>query len=369
MRRVVVGIILVVLLGITAYRIVGGKRGARGIRGGDAEKPVVELAGVESGTVRRVLSATGNVEAKSEVKVFSKVSGRIEALAVDVGDPIGKQSIIAQIERQEIALRAKQAEAGLYAARVSLDNLEAEKERTERLFAKGSVSQQKRDGIEAQYKTAQAQVRQAEAALALAREELANATVRAPIPGLVAERLVDVGTMVGPSLALITMVQMDTVKAVVDVTEKDVGQIRLGIPAEVEVDAYLDTAFEGHVVSISPVVDRGSRTAKVEIEIPNRDHRLKPGMFADVTLVLEIRKNVPLIPQAALVTEVRQGKSTAAVFVVEGGKAVEREIRVGLANDDRIEVLGGLETGEQVVVAGQHYLKGGEEVEIAQKSP
>lgn len=369
MKKAVIGAVVILLVGIIAFRIVGSRHTERVNKERAQEKIPVAVTRVELGTVEETISSTGNFEARTKVDVCSKVAGRIERLAVDTGDRVEKGDVIAKIEDEEIVLHVEQAEAGLVAAKTSLENLRVNKERTDRLFAKGSVSQQQKDQIDARYKTAKAQVQQAEAALALAKEQLKNSRVTAPISGIIAKRYVDVGAMVAPSVPLVNIVQMNTVKVVVNIIEKDIGRIKLGDLAKIRVEAYPDQEFEGKVVNLSPVVDRASRTAAVEVKVPNRDYKLKPGMFAEVKLVLEIHEDVPLVPRAAIIEGIGQRKEGSRhVFLVDGDKAMKREVEVGLAKGDKVEVLSGIKKGERVVIAGQHYLKGGEEVEVVKET-
>ena len=146
---------------------------------------------------------------------------------------------------------------------------------------------------------------------------------------------------------------MDRVKALVQVVESDLAQLRVGAKADIYVDAYREQVFRGEVSRISPTVDPESRMADVEIEVVNRDHRLKPGMFARVNLVVQRRDGVLLLLKDSLIRE----RGHTRVFVHENGRASLREISLGLEGEEYVEVLRGLREGEEVIVAGQYELK------------
>jgi membrane fusion protein (multidrug efflux system) len=153
---------------------------------------------------------------------------------------------------------------------------------------------------------------------------------------------------------------MDTVKIRVSVSERDIGQVQPGINAHIRVDAYPGEVFEGTVRRVSPIIDAASRSGEAEISIANPQHRLKPGMFAKVALLLEQRQEVVVIPRDALQVD-RKG---SAVFVVQDGKAHLQQVVTGLQTDTQVEVLNGLGPGTEVVLAGNDGLKDQDPVRV-----
>jgi HlyD family secretion protein len=212
---------------------------------------------------------------------------------------------------------------------------------------------------EAEIISAETAMAQAKAALELAQKRLDDATIIAPISGVVSERYLDLGAMATPTSPLFEIVDMDAVKATVSVIESDLGKLKLNDRAWVAVDA-LSQPVEGKVSLISPTLDRSSRSAKVEITVDNRDLKLKPGMFAKVSVPIDIRESALLIPRAAVIED--SEKNTRTVFVVEDNRGKRRQVEFGLTQGNIIEVSSGLVEGDAVVVAGQHTLKDGEEV-------
>lgn len=208
-----------------------------------------------------------------------------------------------------------------------------------------------------------AKVQQAEAALQLARISLQESTIYAPMAGVVSCKNLDEGNMVSPGVCIVTIVQVDTVKVVVGVGERDVALIAEGkTKAIVRTEAY-DEVFEGTVQKVSPVADERTRTVEVEIHVPNPQRRLKPGMFARVELVLREKKGVPVIPDHA-VTWV---EDEPFVTVVNDGKAHRRAVKLGLAEGPVVEVTEGLQAGALVVTRGQQGLNEGDPVAVIEE--
>lgn len=186
--------------------------------------------------------------------------------------------------------------------------------------------------------------------------------VRSPISGTVGRLLLDRGSAIGPQVPVAVVVRMDRVKVLFTVEEKELAKVKTGMKAEIRVDTYSGEVFVGKLTSISPIVDPRTRSASCEVTLKNRDHRLKPGMFAEIELLLETRDSAVLIQRDAVVEDLIESKSH--VFVVEEDTCAKREVEIGLAHGDTVEILSGIEEGQVVVVKGQHYLKGGERVEI-----
>ena len=365
----------------------------------------VETISLHLGSIDRRLHLTGTIISEARVDVLSKVSGILEKIQVEQGDRIKANQVIAMVESEEKEAHLQEAQAALDVLRArwaqmetgarpeeitqseqlvrqtkaswetSLDNYMRLKNLKERDF----ISQQRLDEAmlqvtisEAEYRSAKekltllrkgarqedrdallAQIRQAEAALRLAQIHLKNTTIRAPISGIISKRFLDEGAFVSTTAPIVRIVAMDRVKALVQVVESDLAQLRVGAKADIHVDAYQEQVFRGEVSSISPTVDPETRMADVEIEVENMDHRLKPGMFARVNLVVQRRDGVLLIVKDSLIRE----RGHTRVFVHENGRALLREISLGLEGEKYVEVLRGLREGEEVIVAGQYELK------------
>ena len=203
---------------------------------------------------------------------------------------------------------------------------------------------------------------QAKVALSLAEERFSDATIRAPIAGILSIRYLDLGGLAAPNAPIFEIVEMDMVKATVSVIEADLGKLDPeNQEAWIAVDA-LAQPIAGKISLISPVLDRASRSAKVEIVIDNTNVHLKPGMFAKVTIPVEIYQNALLLPRSAIMED--SITKTPTVFVVVGGRGNRRRVEMGLTEGSRVQITNGISEGEQVVIAGQHTLKDGEEVTV-----
>ena len=295
-----------------------------------------------------------------------------------------------------------QAESGVAQANAALENVKANWERMKALLDDDSLPKQQFDAVEMQYaiakqqkKTAEealkmaseqlrsakeqlsivqkgarkeekdavkAQLDQAKAALALAKRMCQNATITSPIEGVIAHKNVELGKVVSPPMipgrALLHVIDASTLKTRVNVSENKVKEVNLGQKAVIILDGFPGETFPGEVSKISPVVDSRSRTFEAEIVIPNPDGKLKPGMFARVQLVLNKRMDVVKVPLKV----VARGEEGWLAFVVVDGVAHMRSVTLGISDGVNVEILSGLNAGEEVVVHGNVGLKDGDRV-------
>lgn len=302
-----------------------------------------------------------------------------------------------QAKPEVIDSKIKAVEAAAAAARAGLAEMEAnlrhlgkEKKRMIELFQTGSATEQLRDRAVTAYETmqekqkavcaqveqagtavvlvraqtrelAEAAVAQAEAGLRQARIMLDEATIEAPAAGIVSEKYIDEGNMVGPGRALGRIVQIDTVKVVGHVSERHLAFLVPGkTTISFSVDAYPGEQFEGLVDKVGVALDSRTHTAEVEVRIGNPDHRLKPGMFARLQLVLDRRENVTAVSDAALI---RQGEEVCA-YLVDSSVVHRRVLKLGISQGELHQVLDGLAPGDQVIVRGHRLVKDGDRVEV-----
>jgi len=344
--------------------ISGCQRGAQ-----DTEEVSLSVAvqTVSRGTVRQYLNFNGDIKAALDVKVFSKVPDRIEAYFVDEGDLVRKGDPIAKIASTTIEQAVRQAEAGLSGARAQKANMKSEYERAVRLRQEDAMSQQQFETLKTQYEAVTAQVSQAEAALVMARSQYKDATITSPIAGVIGKRYFEAGDMANPAVPVVSVVQMDQVKIEVEATESDLGRLASGQHAEVRVSAYPDV-FTGRVVRISPILDPLTRMATVEVLVPNRDHRLKPGMYAEVEITTGLIENTLVVPRHAAIESTslqsRDGRDRVVrnyfVYVVDDSmRARQKQLEIDYVNHAVIAAGGGIRTGERLVVSGQNNLRDG----------
>ncbi len=341
---------------------------------GQEKAPIpVEVIPVKKGDIKQTLAFNGDIVAEYKVKVFSKIPDRITRFYVDEGDQVSKGDIIAVVEATQMNQSVRRATAALAAAEAQLANVAAEYQRAERLFSENAMSQQQYDAIQTQYEAAQSQVDQAEAGLASAQSSFKDASITAPIAGIIGERNYEEGDMAAPQLPVVTIVQIENVKMVFDATDKEFGQLKLDQPAQVEVTSYPQESFQGKIVKISPILDPITRLATIEILIPNPDSRLKPGMFARAEVTIGLLEDKIIIPRyAALETTTLksvEGRDTVVkeyhVYTVnDSSRAEQRDLEVEYVNHNYIAVNSGIKVGEKIVVSGQNKLLDGAEVNI-----
>jgi RND family efflux transporter MFP subunit len=214
---------------------------------------------------------------------------------------------------------------------------------------------------EAEITAAETQLVQARTMRDLSRKQLADASVKSPIKGIVSIRHLDEGSMVSPAAPIFEVVDVDELHADVEVLESDLAKIHLGDVAWIHVSA-LDDAVKSRVTSISPTVDDESRTAKVEITIDNPDHLLKPGMFAQVFVPIDVRRAAVLLPKDAVIENEANGERY--VFVADSGRSRKTVIEYGLMEGNLVEIVKGLDVGVPVIIAGQQNLVDGDFVQV-----
>jgi HlyD family secretion protein len=352
--------------------------GCGGEQGPAAETAIpVAVYAVQRGHLNTTVTVTGKVEGLREVNLVPNVAGEVTAVYVETGASVQAGQPLVQIDQSDYAARVSQAEAALQMAQAGYVqaeagylNAKANYERMQGLFAEGAVSRQQFEAAELQYRTAQAQfekgsaaqVQQAQANLALARSALADTTITAPFAGVVGVRLIDPGQMAAPGNPVMSVLQIDKVRLRASLTENEVNAVRVGDKVQVQVAAVSGEPFAATVKSVGLASAATQGTYPVEVEIDNQDGLLKPGMIARLTLSTEQRENVLLLPQRAVLKQ----NGEQAVFVIKGERAELRVIETGLSDNNLVEVRTGLQEGELVVTAGQHYLQDGSQVQISE---
>lgn len=349
----------------------------------------VALAAIERGELSARRTLPGSLEASSRIEVTTTVSGRLAELAVDLGDPVQRGQVVARLDRDELAQAVRQAEAEVAVAEASVTEARLRQAQGARDLERGAALQQQAaiaeaeldalrttaQGRDAALAVAEAQATAARAALRAARARLEDAVLTATWTGddpqrVVAERLVDEGSVVAANTRLLTLVDLDPLRAVVHVTERDLGALAAGQPVTLRTDAWPGETFPARVDRIAPVFDPASRQARVELAVPNPDGRLRPGLFVTAEVVTDTAKDAWIVPADALVR--RDGQPV--IFVVDPGADAARLVPVqpGLQDAGRVQltpVEGALSTEGRVVVLGQQLLGDGAAVVVPPEAP
>jgi RND family efflux transporter MFP subunit len=335
----------------------------------------VEIAPVTKTSIRELGQFTGSLHPLSEFKVAPKIAGRLEKILVNIGDTVKGNQLVAVLDDEEYRQEVNQAIAELEVARANfqerentLENAEREYERTVALREKKIASESELDAAKSEYKgqqaklkVAQAQVSQKKATLEMVRVRLSYAQIRVPQNNttnyrVVGERYVDEGAMLAPNSPIVSILDIGTLIAVINVIERDYPKIQPGLKAVISTDAFPGRTFGGKVVRIAPLLMEKSREARIEIEISNHEMLLKPGMFVRVQIEFDQHDNATVVPITALVK--RNGQQ--GVFVVDRQEKKARFIPVelGIVNGTQAEILNA-RLSDAVVTLGHHLLEDG----------
>jgi len=352
---------------------------------GGAAKPKEEPAKtVRIHTVGRadiddILSYPADLRPSAEVKVFSMVPDRIVSFPWEDGAEIEKGERIAIIRTEGLSQGVAQLDAQLEALDIQVKNYEDELNRLKGLLDGGAVPKAQVDRAEAAYLAAVAQ-RQA---MKFGKNQLAvtasDGVIRAPMSGIVADKMVEVGDMAAPAIPLCRVMAVDTLELRLRVVERDVPKVSVGQEVVLHLDAYPDRTFTGKVAVVLPYLDRQTRTNTVEVKVDNpKDEKpgkrwLKPGMFGRAEIVVGRRKQVLIAPAPALLLDNRvlekqkEGEQLRKAFIVDKDNvARQRVVKLGARRGSDNEILEGLKEGDRLIVRGQHGLKDGQRVEIVE---
>ena len=354
----------------------GGNFAGGGNRGGRNTGPLtVEVATARRARINAELTVVGNLIGETTVSVAPRAAGRLQEISVRLGDRVVRGQRIAKIEDFELVEQIKQQEAGQEVARATIRQREADLalaktnlDRARSLFEREIQSKQILDDNESRYLSAQAQLdlAKAQALQSKARLDelhinLGNTIITSPVTGFISRRLADPGASVGQNAPVVEVVDISRVRLIANVVEKDLKQLQAGDVTRVGVDAFPGETFTGRIARVSPILDPQTRTAPIEVEIPNPTSRLKPGMYARVGITLDTQEDALVVPASALVDlGGRRG-----VFVPLGGAAVFRMVQVGTEQQDIVEVLGGLTEGTEVITTGSGTLRDGDRIIVA----
>ncbi len=381
------GLVVVCLLvgALVERRARAGSPGGNGARETSADKehtPYAAVAVVKRETIANSLSIAGQFIPYQNVELHAKVAGYIRHIYVDIGDHVRQGQVLAVLEIPELVAQVDEAQAAVHHAAEEISRAQSDVSRAEadhgalnanaaRLFntdkaRPGLIAQQELDDATAKDRASGAQVEAAKSALAAARQQLqaakANqqhysalfdyARITAPYDGVVTWRFSDTGALVqagtssATGLPVVTVAQVDDLRLRIPVPERIAAKVKIGDSADVHVQATGEH-FTGKVARFTDSLDTSTRTMQVEIDVPNPNYHLQPGMYADVTLTAGRQANVLTIPISAL----QRGQSTSTVLVVDARNRVQkREVRTGIEDSNKVEILSGLSEGDRVIV-------------------
>lgn len=380
----VLAVLLLALAGLVTFKLTSS--GAKGDQRKNRVITVGTVAPVRQDLDVR-LEYTADISPNQVVNLFSRVDGYIARMYVDKGDFVKTGQLLVEIDHTDYVHAVNRAKANLAAARAEvlrqeagLRNARLTLDRMKALIKDQFVSQQDLDTAQVNYDSAaaqlessRAQVKQMEVALQQAETNLAYSYIRAPFAGYVAERNLDPGAYVTGSTAststmsrgILSLHDIETVRTLIEVVEKDIPLVRIGQSAEIRADAYPDRIFNGQVTRTVQAVNRNTRTMTVEVDLPNKDHLLKGGMFARVAILVGVHPKAIQIP----IDAVTRLEDNQYVYVVRDSIARQVPVELGGRSGNRVEILKGLAGDEQVIVSGKDLVSDGTVVEAHPLEP
>lgn len=309
---------------------------------GAQRTPIVEVYTVSRGSIARQVTVTGTIDPLRLIGVNAQIGGALTTVNVQEGDMVRQGAVLARVDDREIG-------AQLAAAEASFDVAEAAYERAQQLRERRVITLPEYERDRTAYAAARAQVEQL-------RTRAGYATVLAPATGVITEKNVESGDVVGNQTRLFTIADISQLVVRLGVSELDVVQLENGDPVSVTLDALPTRQLSGRIRRIFPVGDPTTRLVPVEVVLDAQSAQYaRPGFLARVTFDLMTSNNVLLVPVSAVLG----GQGAQAVFVVENNTAVRRTVSTGLTSEGRVEIVSGLDDGEQVVVTGHNTLRDG----------
>ena len=313
----------------------------------DESPPIpVETGQPTRGDVYATYTGTAPIEAYAEADVIAKVHGEVRELLVEEGDKVVKGQILARLDCDRLRLELNESKA-------NLQKLQRDYERNMDLKSKGLIS-------EGDFEKIKFEMQALEASFNLASLELDYTQIRAPIDGVISERYIKLGNTISVGEPAFRVTGLDPLVAYLHVPEREYRHISAGQPVGIQIDAVPGDPIAALVSRVSPIVDPQTGTFKITVEMFDEERRIKPGMFGRISVVYDVHENALQIPRSAIVEET----DTLSVFVVEDGLAVRKTVTTGFGNRGMIEVISGIEDGEQVVTVGQVSLKQDSKVTI-----
>lgn len=385
--------------GVAVLLLVGAGFGVRAALKPDNKIDPSKISAVERGNIARSVVATGKIEPRATVEVKSKASGIVKQIFVNYGDLVTRGQVLADLDKEDLQARMREARANLQAAQATeesaLASLERNKveaegpdlpflksamERARQLHKEGLIAKNLVEDAEKAYQMAlnkqvsaarnlavgraeitraKAQVAQAQAMLERTEEDLRNSTITSPIDGLVLSRNVEVGNAVSSILVmgsqstlLFTLGDVGDVFVRGKVDQADIGKVYIHQPARIVVESFRDRKFEGKVYRISPygVEKDNVTTFEVQVSIHNPGHELKANMSANAEIILEEKPNVLLVPEAAVVYDKQRNASVEVPDATAEKGRRKLPVKLGISNGVKTELIAGLAQGQKVIL-------------------
>jgi HlyD family secretion protein len=378
-----------------------GADGQRGGRGGGSSEISVHATGVQRISIQRQIDFSGTLQSMEQVKVSSEVAGTVLEAGIEMGQEVKAGQVLVRLDSRELSLALDRAESALRQTEAQLgidstkptaippdeqiasvrtaianrDDAKAKFQQSQELHNKGLVPRLDMDTNETRFKVSEANLQAAleavrslkaslqdrRAAVQLAQKKLEDATVRAPVNGAIAERLVQRGEYIRENTQVVTIVQLNPLQLHTAVQEKFSDLIRQGLSVQFAVEPFPNQVFNGRIANISPSIDQQTRTFPVDIQVDNANHKLKPGFFAKGVIQTGKDSNVMAVPDEAVSTLA----GVSSVFVIAGNVIRQQSVTLGAHEGTLNEVVEGLKGDESIAISNLNQLVTGTKVKVA----
>ncbi len=341
----------------------------------NSEKVIpVKIFKVKPESISKYIRATGTILAEDDVIVYSKTAERIEKIFVKPGQYVSKDQIILQQKNDVLRQSLVIANSVLKSAEIQAKLAIQEFERMQKLYEQKAISQQQYDQAKTTKETAELALNQARASYEQAREQYEYCFIKAPFDGIVAAIYVEENQMINIGQPIAQIVSPSKMKSKIYLTGKDIQHVKQGQLVIIKSPTIPNVEFYGRVEKINTALNQTSKSLEVEITILSKDNRLKSGMFGEFLIEVESHPNSIVIPEYALLTrtEIQIDRETGLqipirkyfLFTVQKGKAVMNEVKIGIVNNDKIEITEGLKPGDSIIVVGQNIVKENQLVKV-----
>jgi RND family efflux transporter MFP subunit len=336
---------------------------------------VVSVSQIYPSQTFTLLNASGYIAAQRKAAVASKITSRLIALNVEEGSRVKKGDVLARLEGEDVVAARRQAAANLEQARAELTDATAAYNRSRELVKNGYISRADFDTTEARYKKSLAGVSAAQAALKAADVQIDYTLIRSPFNAVVLTKNADIGDIITPlgaaanaKASVVTLADMDSLQVEVDVSESNIGKIKIGQPCDIQLDSLPDMRFRGQAHMIVPTADRTKATVMVKVSFMDKDPRILPEMSAKVAFLSRAAtddemKSFTGLNKSALVMK----NDTPKLFVVQGNIAREVTVKTGRQLGDMVEILDGVRAGDKVVMKPPDNLHNGSKINTDEK--
>jgi len=346
------------------------------MRGGGGQAVSVEVVPVQTASISDQIRSFGTIRAQDVVNINPQVSNRVTRIHADLGDTVRQGDLLAKIYDVPYRDSYEQAQAQFRQARIAFERDSVQFSRQERLFETGAISSSEFEEARAAFSTSRSQLEAAEASLTQSREDLANTEIRSPVNGVVLNRMIaegDVATTGQTAFEVANLVGFET-RLYLPMQEWE--DISVGLPVELRMSNRQQTIARGTISRISPQLNPETGLGEVVVSLVDATASVRQGVLAESRITLETRENTIVIPRSAMIENVEtyiepetntvELRRNYSVFVAQGDTAASRkELTLGLEQGERVEVLSGLEEGQNLIITGQSGLRDGARIRIA----